>query len=324
MAWIESHQSLDNHRKTLRLCRFLNISRPLAIGHLHLLWHWGLDNVPSNGDLGDITDEEIEMAAMWDGERGAFASALVLAGFIDVTESGRKLHDWWDYAGKLLDRRERDRERKRSSSEISKIHPKESLSYSDGTPAEFPRNSAGTPAEVRTDSMRTQPNPTQPYTTQPNQDTVSSDESPNGSSSSETIGAASRRTNQAVENTVDKQDQKPRDKITNRDVIGCLGDKYRSIPGINPARDDYAIIGQLYNRYGAAAVNEGLDNLAAALARGEAIAKPLSYISRIAMGFARDSPAAKRKSANQGESDVPKAWHVLRRSLERGSAINDT
>lgn len=105
MAWIESHQSLLTHRKTRRVAAALGCDRFKLIGHLHALWWWGLDNVPADGYLGDLTDEEIAWAAQWEDDPGRFTQALVAAGFVDVREDGRYLHDWYHYAGKLIDSR---------------------------------------------------------------------------------------------------------------------------------------------------------------------------------------------------------------------------
>ncbi len=96
MAWIESHQSLATHRKTKSLKRLLRIKTPQAIGHLHLLWYWCLDNAPS-GDLSNIPDDDLAEAAEWSGDPKAFISAVIDSGFIDPET--RQLHDWTDYTG---------------------------------------------------------------------------------------------------------------------------------------------------------------------------------------------------------------------------------
>lgn len=113
MAWIESHQSLSRHRKTLRTAGRLSVDRHKLIGHLHELWWWALDNVGADGCLGDVTAYEIATAAEWDGDADAFLDALVEAGFIDKEGGALYLHDWYDYAGKLIERREAERERSR-------------------------------------------------------------------------------------------------------------------------------------------------------------------------------------------------------------------
>ncbi len=113
MAWIESHQSLSRHRKTIRAAGRLAVDRHKLIGHLQELWWWAIDNTNQHGDLGDLSDTEIAMAAEWDGDPGEFVAALTDAGFIDADADGRCLHDWHDYAGKLMEDRARERERSR-------------------------------------------------------------------------------------------------------------------------------------------------------------------------------------------------------------------
>ena len=54
MAWIESHQSLSRHRKTLAVVAELKVDRHKLIGHLHELWWWALDNATAEGALGQI------------------------------------------------------------------------------------------------------------------------------------------------------------------------------------------------------------------------------------------------------------------------------
>jgi hypothetical protein len=116
MAWIPSYQSVASHRKTLRLCALLGIRPPQAVGHLHILWHWALDNAGPDGDLGDCMDAEIAMAAMWDGDPSLFIEALIRARFLDLDEGGRRrLHNWTLYGGKVADRRRRESDRIRSS-----------------------------------------------------------------------------------------------------------------------------------------------------------------------------------------------------------------
>lgn len=109
MAWIESHQSLLRHKKTNRLVALLDVDRFKLIGHLHALWWWALDNVPADGDLGDLSNAEIALAAEWPGPADDWVTALEESGFIDTTPDGRFLHDWYDYAGRLIEDRSRKR-----------------------------------------------------------------------------------------------------------------------------------------------------------------------------------------------------------------------
>lgn len=116
MAWIESHQELARHPKTLRLARRLGVSVPAAIGHLQLLWWWAMDFAP-DGSLTAFDDAEIADAVMWDGSPDALIDALSAAKFIDCAPDGEGyvIHDWQDYAGRLIERRRQDAERKRTS-----------------------------------------------------------------------------------------------------------------------------------------------------------------------------------------------------------------
>lgn len=110
MAWIESHQSLLTHRKTLMLAELLHVNKFQVIGHLHTLWWYGLDNCDSSGFLDGASDKTIASGAGWTG-KGNFAEALRQVGFI----SDGCLHNWPFYAGKLQDQRAKHREVMRQS-----------------------------------------------------------------------------------------------------------------------------------------------------------------------------------------------------------------
>lgn len=155
MAWIESHQELWRHPKTKKLARLLGVSVPTAIGHLHGLWYWALD-FAQDGSLAKYEPEEIADAVLWDGKASDLMTALIAAGYIDQNGDVLSLHDWYDYAGKLLDRRAADRERKRKASGNRQT--------SEGVPTEIHRKADGN----LTDSMRTVPNSTVPDSTLPN------------------------------------------------------------------------------------------------------------------------------------------------------------
>jgi hypothetical protein len=103
--WIESHTTVGAHPKTRKLGRRLGINVPQAVGHLHLLWHWAVDYA-QDGDLTRHDAEDIALGAQWDGEPDIFLEALSDAGWIDADDSGRRIHDWHDFAGKLIEARE--------------------------------------------------------------------------------------------------------------------------------------------------------------------------------------------------------------------------
>jgi hypothetical protein len=146
MAWIETHQSLLTHRKTYEAADLLEIKPVYLVGHLVSLWCWCLDNAP-DGTLKSVSPRIIARAAQWDDDPNTFVNALVAAGYLDVSDDTLTIHDWWDYAGKLIDRRQANAAKQRDwrdrrNSNITVTSPL--------------RNGA------------TVPNPTQPYPTQPN------------------------------------------------------------------------------------------------------------------------------------------------------------
>jgi hypothetical protein len=109
--WIESHQQLGKHPKMLRAARLLGINRVQMVGHLQYLWWWALDFATA-GDIADYDATDIADAALWDGDPELFYNALVQCGWIDQ-DQGVTLHDWHDYAGKLLEGREKAAEKMR-------------------------------------------------------------------------------------------------------------------------------------------------------------------------------------------------------------------
>ena len=110
MAWIESHQTLRHHPKLAALAAALAITKVEATGHLHFLWWWCLDYA-QDGNLGKHNDAVIEDAADWRGDSGRFVECLRQSGFL---EEGQ-LHDWDDYAGRLIRSRSRHAERMRAA-----------------------------------------------------------------------------------------------------------------------------------------------------------------------------------------------------------------
>lgn len=119
MAWIESHQTLGRHPKLMRLAGKLRIHRAQAIGHLQYLWWWALDYAPT-GDISALAPAEISAASEWQGEPSLFQKSLIECGWLD---SDGHIHDWMEYAGRLVEERKRDAERKRMSRIASAGHP---------------------------------------------------------------------------------------------------------------------------------------------------------------------------------------------------------
>ena len=120
MVWIEVHQTLPAHRKIKKLKRELKTKTPQAVGHMVMLWLWAVDNAP-DGNLSDIDPNDLAEAAEWSKSGSEFVNALISAGFLD---EGMQLHDWDQYVGRLIDKREtkraKDRERQRRARDRNK------------------------------------------------------------------------------------------------------------------------------------------------------------------------------------------------------------
>ena len=170
MAWIEVHQALRGHRKTLALRRQLGMENDAqAIGHLVCLWLWTLDNAP-DGDLSEMDDATIAYGADFPEERAEeFVKALQKARFLD----GKCIHNWEEYAGRLIAIRESNRERARKARERKrakggqKAEPKEP--EEEDAPEGVREPCANGARSVREACGATKPNRTQRNPTVPDQ-----------------------------------------------------------------------------------------------------------------------------------------------------------
>ena len=112
MAWFEAHDTLARHPKTLKLARLLNQDRRWAVGLLHDLFSWGLYAAGKDGCLPGLAGQDIAQALDYPPRRAAaLVAALLEAGYLEETAEGYAIHDWYDYAGKLYDSREKNREK---------------------------------------------------------------------------------------------------------------------------------------------------------------------------------------------------------------------
>ena len=139
MAWIESHQEMKDNPKTIRLARRLKIEVPHAIGCLHCLWWWAI-SYAQDGTLYRYENLDIAYAMLWKGDPDELIEALKAERFLDVDEQGLVIHDWWDYAGKLLEKRRSDSERKKNYAAASATAPRNGR----GISAETSRTADGT------------------------------------------------------------------------------------------------------------------------------------------------------------------------------------
>ncbi len=158
--WIELHQEMPRHPKTLALAQALKISRREAVGLLIDLWTWGLNCADETGHLRGITSEGIAMAMDWPCRQAAkLVNALVDCGWIDGENGSYCLHDWADYTSRLSDKR-KDAERKREARKRAKREDK-----STENPQNVRGQSADSPQKntVNPRAGITEPNQTKPY-----------------------------------------------------------------------------------------------------------------------------------------------------------------
>lgn len=98
---------MARHPKTLKLARLLNQDRRWAVGLLHDLFSWGLYAAGKDGELKGLTAADVAQALDYPPKKAqVIVGALVEAGYLDETADGYTIHDWYDYAGKLNERRE--------------------------------------------------------------------------------------------------------------------------------------------------------------------------------------------------------------------------
>ena len=108
MTWIKSEIGLAHHPKIKKLARLLNIPIPQAIGHVHLLW-WFATEYAREGNLADFDESDLAEAMYWEKEPSILLNALRKTHLLD----GNKIHDWYEYAGALIEKRDADAKRMR-------------------------------------------------------------------------------------------------------------------------------------------------------------------------------------------------------------------
>lgn len=84
---------LPSHPKTKKLIRRIGES---GAWRLVCLFLWTAANRP-NGDLSGMSDEDIELAIDWNGEPGAFITAMLEVRFLDGEPGKRIIHDWAEH-----------------------------------------------------------------------------------------------------------------------------------------------------------------------------------------------------------------------------------
>jgi hypothetical protein len=78
-----------------------------------------------DGDLSQFDHAEIAEIAGWEGDASAFVEAMSKVGFLDTSPGGYCIHDWGEYAGRLVEDREKKREQDRARSQVYRERQKE-------------------------------------------------------------------------------------------------------------------------------------------------------------------------------------------------------
>ena len=159
MAWIELHQSLFTHRKTMQAAETLDLPEVYVVAHLAALWTWALDNAP-DGVL-PRSPRIVAKAAQWTGEPNMLLNALFDVGFLVPGDDGETLiHDWDNYAGKLVAHRKANADKQKAWRDRQKGNVTEAATE-DVTPV-----TVTLPSLLPLRTGATVPNPTQPNPTE--------------------------------------------------------------------------------------------------------------------------------------------------------------
>lgn len=165
MAWIELHQTLREHKKMFACADDLGVKRTEMIGILVSLWLWALDNA-QDGSLVGVSDKTIARVCDFPEKKaGKLVEVLRKNRFLDKEGDHYVIHNWYNYAGKLMEKREKDRARKQKGNKNSKDLSGNSDSSTAEETQDFHRNSIGNPMDEPGNSRATVPNHTVPYPT---------------------------------------------------------------------------------------------------------------------------------------------------------------
>ena len=179
--WIELHQEMPRHPKTLALAQALKVSRREAVGSLVDLWTWALSCADEDGSLKSIGDEGIALALDWPLKRaGRLVQAFVQCGWLDQLDDDTYcLHDWSDYTSKLSEKR-KDAERKRQARKHGKSEEK--IEKAPDASARRPQNVRGLSADSpEQNAVNPHAGITPPHQTEPNQNKLSDNNTPSAS-----------------------------------------------------------------------------------------------------------------------------------------------
>ncbi len=146
--WIRVCDTLPSHRKTYVLADELGIKPYGAVGIVVGLWCWASTQA-IDGCLQGFPPAAIARATGWSGKPAKLVQALILGGFLETRRGELYIHDWDEYAGKLLDRKSREAERKRRErSQKNALGDSQEDEQSAGRPADSPQDVTRTEAET--------------------------------------------------------------------------------------------------------------------------------------------------------------------------------
>lgn len=121
------YKSIDGP-KLRRLYKKLGCSKPEAIGILYLLWDWGLDNAGEDGVLVGLGKDDISrylygVSSDCCIDMNDVVDALIDTEWLDETDEGLVLHDWYDWQSsyyRVKERRKKDAARKAEERKIAR------------------------------------------------------------------------------------------------------------------------------------------------------------------------------------------------------------
>lgn len=146
MAWIEAHDTLPDHPKTIAASTALKIDKDALVGKLWRFWTWALTNRAS-GFIPSIDMGTVAERMRWTKKPSSLFEGLCAVpdgyehGFLFPVEGGYMIHDWDVYTNRYMaqeNARKKDRERKRNGKVI---------------PSDFHRNSSGNEKEETRNSV---------------------------------------------------------------------------------------------------------------------------------------------------------------------------
>lgn len=104
--WIQIYSNLPEHPKIYQLADTLETGNCEAVGVVVSLWLWAAKNAP-DGDLSRFPVRALGDAVGWRGDTKRLYQSLVACGFLDEDGENIRLHDWEEYAVRLMEINER-------------------------------------------------------------------------------------------------------------------------------------------------------------------------------------------------------------------------